>query len=216
MIQGGPRLKRSKNSPDYNYFIFMSTVLTVIAYFSIIEFLLEGVFKVQVEIGDLAVYPAHGVGRIESMERRPVGNAVCDVFVMRILENDMRITIPAQNLDEIGLRPLIKKNQVKKVYDVFKKPTKAVSSVNWNRRHRDYMERVKTGSPFEVAAVMGELLAMRADKELSFGERKLLDMVKTLLIKELALAAEKSEDVIDAEILAFFPPPKGAGALTAL
>ncbi len=166
----------------------------------------------QVELGNLAVYPAHGVGRIESMERRAVGNAVCDVFVMRILENDMLIMIPTQNIKEIGLRPLIKKSQVKKVYEVFKSPAKPSSSVNWNRRHRDYMERVKTGSPFEVAAVMGELLAMRADKELSFGERKLLDMVKTLLVKELALAAEKSEESIDAEILAFFPPPKGGGA----
>ncbi len=166
----------------------------------------------QVELGDLAVYPAHGVGRIESMERRAVGTTVCDVFVMRILENDMRIMIPAQNINEIGLRPLIKKSQVKKVYEIFKSPAKPAASANWNRRHRDYMERVKTGSPFEVAAVMGELLAMRADKELSFGERKLLDMVKTLLVKELALAAEKSEESIDAEILAFFPPPKGGGA----
>lgn len=169
-----------------------------------------------VELGDLAVYPAHGVGRIEAMERRAVGNAVCDVFVMRILENNMQITIPAQNIEEIGLRPLIHKSQIKKIYEVFKSPARASSSVNWNRRHRDYMERVKTGSPFEVAAVMGELLAMRADKELSFGERKLLDMVKTLLIKELALAAEKSEEAVDAEILAFFPPPKGALAAAAL
>ncbi len=167
----------------------------------------------QVEIGELAVYPAHGVGRIESMEQRSVGDAVCDVFVMRILENGMQITIPAKNIQEIGLRPLIKKGQVKKVYEVFKSPAKTSRSVNWNRRHRDYMERVKTGSPFEVAAVMGELLAMRADKELSFGERKLLDMVKTLLIKELALAAGKSEEAVDAEILAFFPPPRATRQL---
>ncbi|UQZ88817.1 CarD family transcriptional regulator [Deltaproteobacteria bacterium Smac51] len=165
-----------------------------------------------VELGDLAVYPAHGVGRIEALEQRTVGNATCDVFVMRILENDMRIMIPAQNIDEIGLRPLIKKSQIKKVYEIFKTPAKPAAPVNWNRRHRDYMERVKTGSPFEVAAVLCELLTMRADKELSFGERKLLDMVRTLLIKELALAADKTEEAIDAEICAFFPPPKGSVA----
>lgn len=166
----------------------------------------------QVELGGFAVYPAHGVGLIESMERRSVGDTMCDVFVMRILENNMQITIPAKNIGEIGLRPLIKKNQVKKVYDVFKNPAKPSCAANWNRRHRDYMERVKTGSPFEVAAVMGELLAMRANKELSFGERKLLDMVRNILVKELALATEKSEEAVDAEILAFFPPPKGIAA----
>ncbi|MDR2947047.1 MAG: CarD family transcriptional regulator [Candidatus Adiutrix sp.] len=161
--------------------------------------------------GDLAVYPAHGVGRIEAVEQRPVGDKVYDFFVMHILENGMKIMIPAQNVAEIGLRPLIKKAEVAKVYEVFKTPRKLPDTTNWNRRHREYMEKVKTGSPLEVAEVMRELLAMRAEKDLSFGERKLLDMVKVLLVTELALACGRGEAEVAAEIEGFFPPAKTAG-----
>jgi len=166
---------------------------------------------VRLEPGNLAVYPAHGVGRIEAVEHRTIGDKEYDFFVMRILENDMKIMIPAQNVNEIGLRPLMDKAEVVKVYEVFKPPHKLPDTTNWNRRHREYMEKIKTGSPFDVAAVMCELLAMRAEKDLSFGERKLLDMVRVLLVTEVALACDKTEAEVSAEIDGFFPPAKTAG-----
>ena len=164
------------------------------------------------ELGDLAVYPAHGVVKIEALEQRTVGNQKCDVLVMRILENGMKIMIPAKNVGDVGLRPLMDKKEVQEVYKLFKKPAKNTDSTNWNRRHREYMEKIKTGSPFDVASVMSELLSMRVDKELSFGERKLLDTVKALLVKELALASHKTEEKVEEEILGFFPPARGGSA----
>lgn len=161
----------------------------------------------RLEVGGLAVYPAHGVGRIEALEDRGDGG---QVLVMRILENGMQITIPASNVGEIGLRPVIKKSAVKEVYKVLKSAVKPARQTNWNRRYRDYMDKIKTGSPFDEAAVLGELLAMRAEKDLAFGERKLLDLVRTLLVKELALAAGQSEGEVLAEINGFFPPSKGS------
>ena len=166
----------------------------------------------RLEPGNLAVYPAHGVGRIEAVEQRTIGDKEYDFLVMRILENDMKIMIPAQNVEDIGLRPLIGKAEVTKVYDVFKQPHKLPDTTNWNRRHREYMEKIKTGSPFDVAEVMCELLTMRAEKDLSFGERKLLDMVRVLLVTEVALACGKTEIEISAEIDGFFPPAKVAGS----
>ena len=166
----------------------------------------------RLEPGDLAVYPAHGVGRIETVEQRTVGDRQYDFLVMRILENGMKIMIPAQNVDEIGLRPLISKEEVEQVYTLLKVPPKPPETTNWNRRHREYMEKIKTGSPFEVAGVMSELLAMRSEKDLSFGERKLLDTVRVLLVKEMALTLEKPEGEIEAKINSFFPPAKGAGS----
>lgn len=166
----------------------------------------------RLELGDLAVYPAHGVGKIEALEERVVGDQKCDVLVMRILENGMKIMIPAKNVEEVGLRPLMNQKEVEKVYKLFKKPGKTPESTNWNRRHREYMEKIKTGSPFEVASVMCELLSMRKEKELSFGERKLLDTVKALLVKELALASEKTEKKIEEEILSFFKPGRESDA----
>lgn len=166
----------------------------------------------RLELGDLAVYPAHGVGKIEALEERIVGNQKCDVLVMRILENGMKIMIPAKNVGEVGLRPLMDKKEIEKVYTLFKKPGKTPDSTNWNRRHREYLEKIKTGKPYEVASVMSELLSMRVEKELSFGERKLLDTVKALLVKELALASEKTEKKVEEEILGFFPPARGSAA----
>lgn len=164
--------------------------------------------RVKFKVGDMAVYPAHGVGVIEGIEERISGGEKCDFFVLRILENSMKITIPAQNLRDVGLRPLIGKKDVDKVYDLFKKPAKTPEAVNWNRRQREYMERIKSGSPFDVASVMCELLTMRRDKDLSFGERKLLDTVRVLLIKEVALASGKTEEDVEAEIAGFFVKPK--------
>lgn len=165
----------------------------------------------RLEPGDLAVYPAHGVGRIEAVEKRTVGDQQYDFLVMNILENGMKIMIPAQNVGEIGLRPLISKEEVEKVYDLLRMPPKPPETTNWNRRHREYMEKIKTGSPFEVAGVMSELLAMRSEKDLSFGERKLLDTVRVLLVKEMALALEQTEQEIETKINSFFPPAKGSG-----
>ena len=166
----------------------------------------------RLEPGNLAVYPAHGVGRIEAVEQRIIGDKKYDFFVMRILENDMKIMIPVQNVDDIGLRPLIDQTEVIRVYEVFKAPHKLPDTTNWNRRHREYMEKIKTGSPFDVAAVMCALLAMRAEKDLSFGERKLLDMVKVLLVTEVALVCDKTEAEVAEEIDGFFPPAKTAGS----
>ena len=159
------------------------------------------------KVGDMAVYPAHGVGVIEDVESRTVGDKKYEFLVMRILENGMKIMIPAQNVDEIGLRPLINKKEVAKVYDLFKTPAKLPDTTNWNRRHREYMEKIKTGSPYDVATVMCELLTMRREKELSFGERKLLDTVKLLLVKEVALASGKAEGEVEAKIAGFFTSP---------
>ncbi len=165
---------------------------------------------VVLEPGSLTVYPAHGVGRIEAIEQRVVGDVAYDFFVMRILENDMKIMIPVANVADIGLRPLIGQDEVDRIYDMFQSPRKVGEATNWNRRHRDYMEKVKTGALFEVATVLAELLSMRADKDLSFGERKMLDMVKVLFNTEVALATNKTSAEVEAEVEGFFPPAKMA------
>ena len=162
-------------------------------------------------LGDLAVYPAHGVGLIESKEQRTVGNRKYDFLVLRILENGLKIMIPAQNIREVGLRPLMGKREVKKVFELFKTPPSIAENATWNRRHREYMERIKTGSPYDLASVMGELMTMRVAKELSFGERKLLDLVTMLLVKEVALASNRTEAEVEAAIAASFQPPKNSG-----
>ena len=153
------------------------------------------------KIGDLAVYPAHGVGRIESIETKNIGGKRQDFYIMRILENDMKIMIPIRNAESVGLRQLIDSEDIPKVYEILKTREVSVNGGTWNRRYREYMEKIKTGSIYELAEVLRDLTVLKGDKELSFGERKMLDTARTLLLKELSIVREISEDDIETEIL---------------
>ena len=126
------------------------------------------------QVGDLAVYPAHGVGVIEKIESQEISGCKQDFYVMRILDNDMIIMIPTTNVDHVGLRDIIPKTELPKLFSILKKRDVTLDSQTWNRRYREYMEKIKTGSVFEVAEVYRDLLILRYDKELSFGERKML------------------------------------------
>jgi CarD family transcriptional regulator len=149
------------------------------------------------KVGDLAVYPAHGVGRIECIESKDIAGKKQDFYIMRILENDMKIMIPIQNAEAVGLRQLIDHAELPKVYEILQTKKISVDGATWNRRYREYMEKIKTGSIYELAEVLRDLCVLREDKDLSFGERKMLDTARNLLIREISIAkgvtAEQAE-----------------------
>jgi CarD family transcriptional regulator len=153
------------------------------------------------KIGDLAVYPAQGVGIIERIEQRKISGCQEDFFVMRILENNMIIMIPSSNVANVGLRQIINRKEVSKVFSILKARDICVDdNQTWNRRYRDYMEKIKSGSVYEVAEVYRDLTNIQQDKELSFGERKMLDTARSLLIKEISLAKNMKEEDVERDI----------------
>jgi CarD family transcriptional regulator len=152
------------------------------------------------EIGDLVVYPAHGVGKIETIESRSIAGKKQDYYIMRILDNDMKIMIPIHNATAVGLRELIEFGDIPKVYDILKTREVSINGGTWNRRYRGYMEKIKTGSIYELAEVLRDLTVLKGDKELSFGERKMLDTARGLLLKELSIVREVSENELEEEI----------------
>lgn len=152
------------------------------------------------KIGDLAVYPAQGVGIIERIEQRKISGCQQDFFVMRILENNMIIMIPSSNVANVGLRQIIDRKEVPKVFSILKERDSCVDNQTWNRRYRDYMEKIKSGSVYEVAEVYRDLTNIKQDKELSFGERKMLDTARSLLIKEISLAKNMKEEDVERDI----------------
>ncbi len=157
------------------------------------------------QVGDLAVYPAHGVGRIESIESREIGGMDMDFYIMKVLENGMVIMIPTNNVESVGLRGLIGEHDIPKVYEIITRHKDcARDNQTWNRRYREYMDKIKTGSLFDVAEVFRDLFVLRLTKDLSFGERKLLDTAQGLLLKELCTAKDMDEASIMAEIEALF------------
>ena len=155
--------------------------------------------------GDLAVYPAHGVGVIESVEEKEISGKDQKFYIMRVMGNGMTIMIPTDNVDQVGLRKVISCKEVSKVYKILKdKKSERPDTQTWNRRYRDYMERIKTGSVFEVATVLRDLFLLRVGKALSFGERRMMDIAKSLLVKELSIAEAKSEDNVEKKIESIF------------
>lgn len=153
------------------------------------------------QVGQLAVYPAHGVGRIESVQERQDSGTPAQFYIMRLLDTDMIIMIPTTNARSIGLRDVIDNQAVSEVYEILRSRPGRINNQTWNRRYRDYMDKIKTGSPFRVAEVLRDLTLLKAEKDLSFGERKMLDTAKNLLIKELSLVNEKEETEIEAQLL---------------
>lgn len=154
--------------------------------------------------GDMAVYPAHGVGVIEAIETQTIGGVDQSFYVMKILDNDMTIMIPTANCSNVGLRAIISSDEVQQVLDILMERDIKISAQTWNRRYRDYMEKIKTGSVFEVAVVLRDLYLLSDDKELSYGERKMMDTAKSLLVKEISLARKEDELDVAQEVEKIF------------
>ncbi len=154
--------------------------------------------------GDMAVYPAHGVGVIKSVETQTVAGTDQTFYVMEILENNMTIMIPTASSDNAGLRAIVNEQQVDEVIAILEEKDVELGSQTWNRRYRDYMDKIKTGSVHEVAAVLRDLFLLSVDKDLSYGERKMLDTAKNLLVKELSLAQNVGEENMSDRIDAIF------------
>jgi CarD family transcriptional regulator len=155
-------------------------------------------------VGDKAVYPAHGVGEIVAIERKEISGHSQTFYFLRILDNGMKVLIPTANVNNVGLREVIKAQQVDEVFAILRKKEKASESTTWNRRYREYMEKIKTGSIFEVAKVLRDLSILKTTKDLSFGERKMLDTARSLLVKEISIARGINEDEVEEEFSGIF------------
>jgi CarD family transcriptional regulator len=155
-------------------------------------------------VGDRAVYPGHGVGVIQAIETIDLEGATATMYVLKILDNGMTIKVPIQNAQALGMRNVINMVQVKKVYDVLKDRDVPADTQTWNRRYREYLNKIQTGDPIEVGKVLRDLALLRHSKNLSFGERKMYDQASTLLIQELAVAKDVTEQDIRDELEKIF------------
>jgi len=156
------------------------------------------------KIGDNAVYPPHGVVVVRGIQEKDLGGRKKYFYILQLLESGSPILIPTDKVKDVGLRSIIAPKDVSKIYKILKEKEGVVDNQTWNRRYREYMEKIKTGSIYEIAEVLRDLYRLKMDKDLSFGERKMLDTAKSLLIKELSLAQKCREDNIETELKEIF------------
>lgn len=138
------------------------------------------------EVGDKILYPMHGVGTIEAIETKAVLGHKDEYYIIRLVNNDMKVMIPVKNGDSVGIRSLIGKNMVKKVLDTLKHGETEVE-LDWKLRYENNVNKVKSGDIFEVAEVARDLYRRGREKELSIMERKLYESAYNLIIHELAM-----------------------------
>lgn len=151
-------------------------------------------------VGDKAVYPAQGVAEVVSIDTREIMGTSQTFYVLRVLDSDKKIMIPVEKVDSVGLRQIIHDGQIDEVYDILRERNVDLNTQTWNRRYRAYVEKIQTGSIFEIAEVLRDLNLLKAYKTLSFGEKKMLDNAKRLLIQELAIAKDATEEAVGDEL----------------
>ena len=156
------------------------------------------------KVGDTAVYPKHGVAVVKRIDEREVGGKKKKFYVLEVVANQMTIMVPTDNVESVGLREIITDQEVMNVYKILKKRDIKIDQTTWNRRFREYSEKIKTGSVYEIAEVLRNLFLLRHSKDLSYGERQMLEQAKGLLVKEISLARNTKEEVIEEEIQSIF------------
>ena len=148
------------------------------------------------KVGDNIVYPMHGAGTIESIEDRELLGEVKKYYIMKMPVGDIKVMVPTQNAEMIGVRDVIENDKCEDVLDVFNNSTQIVTS-NWNKRYRDNMERMRSGDIFEVAEVVRNLTFKQKEKGLATGEKKMLSNAKQILVSELVLAEDTNRESIE-------------------
>ena len=145
------------------------------------------------KVGENAVYPKHGVGKVTAIETKEIMGDTHVFYTVKIDETGMKIMVPKNNAVNVGLRPVINSDEAEKVIEILKEKDVKIDTQTWNRRYREYMEKIKTGSVYEIAEVLRDLFLLKVDKELSFGEKQMLAKARNLLMNELSLAKDKED-----------------------
>jgi len=156
------------------------------------------------QVGDKAVYPAQGVAEVVGIDSKEISGKIQKFYVLKVLESEMRILVPVEKAAQVGLRGVVQEDQIREVYDILKEKEIHIDKQTWNRRYRGFMEKIKTGSLFEVAEVFRDLYRLKSTKTLSFGERRMLDTAKNLIVKELSVAKNTTEVKVEKELERIF------------
>ena len=151
-------------------------------------------------IGDKAVYPSQGVAEIIGIEKKEVFGKIQAFYVLRAMDSGLRILVPTDKADQVGLRPVAGQAEIKEVMQILRDKEIHIDRQTWNRRYRGFMEKIKSGSLFEVAEVFRDLYRLKGLKPLSFGERRMLDTARGLIVQELSVARASDSRKVEQEL----------------
>jgi CarD family transcriptional regulator, regulator of rRNA transcription len=148
------------------------------------------------QVGDKVVYPNHGVGVIEQISSRTIGPNVQKFYLLKIKASSLKVEVPFNNVEMVGLRPVVKNGEINKILN-FLMDGKCDNHQDWKYRFKENSDKMRTGSLLEVAIVLKSLLLLAKEKPLSFREKKMLDRARYLLVTELAMVKNSEEPEIE-------------------
>lgn len=146
-------------------------------------------------VGDYIVYPMHGAGTIDAIEEKDILGQKQAYYIIK-MPGEVKVMIPTAQAEKVGIRGVIGKEQAEKVFEVLSED-ETQTEMNWNKRYRENMDKIKTGDIYEVADVVRNLSFKQKEKGLSTGEKKMLINAKQILVSELALAEQSSQETVE-------------------
>ena len=146
-------------------------------------------------VGDHIVYPMHGAGVIDAIEEKDILGEKQSYYILK-MPGEVKVMVPTNKAEEIGVRGIIDKQSAEKVFSILEEE-KTEMSMNWNKRYRDNMDKMKSGDIYEIADVVRNLSFKQKEKGLSTGEKKMLTNAKQILVSELVLAENCSKDEVE-------------------
>jgi CarD family transcriptional regulator len=152
------------------------------------------------KIGDVVVYPGCGIGRILSIEEKVIEGKTFKTYIFKLLDSETEFFIPLDSIHRIGLRPIISREEVERVYQILAQDEVHLPNGNWNKRYKEYTEKLKSGDIFVLATLLRELSEIAKTKPLSFGEKKIFERAKELLVKELSFCEDCTSEEIEIKV----------------
>lgn len=150
-----------------------------------------------------AVYPVHGVTVVQGVQTKKVGGSPIDFYVLKVIKSGATIMVPVTAAEKAGMRRLISDKEINEVYGILKVQTKVFQKA-WNKRLRMFNEKLRSGSMCEVAEVIRDLWGLKLTKDLSYGEKRMLEKSKALLVTEICASKNSTETEVEETIEAFF------------
>ncbi len=151
------------------------------------------------EINQKVVYPGHGVARINRLIFQEIGGKKSELYELKFINKDITILIPLNNVAAIGVRPLSSNTKIDEIFEFLAKPAQLINNqelntTNWSKRNKEYQNKIRTGSLEEISHIYRDLKHIEMQKELSFGEKNLLNQTESMLSEEIAIVKDFGEE----------------------
>lgn len=160
---------------------------------------LSGKDKLMFRENDKVVYPGYGVATIDRIVTKNIAGKSAQFFELKFVNNDMTILVPVMQAESVGLRALSSHQQVNDLLDMLSESaltgkTREINVINWNKRNKEYQEKLRSGNLYEICSVYRDLKLMEQKKDLSFGEQRMLLTTEMIIVEELSLVTNVTKE----------------------